>query len=72
MSYNKYMGRILLGILLIGLGFLYDAITQVVDFCKGGYLDKLLWEKVWDSIVTFTFGFFIVIGVIYFIFKISR
>ena len=61
------MGRILLGILLTGLGLMYDAVIQVVDFCKGGYLDKVLVEKVWDSIITFTVGFFTVVGTVYFI-----
>lgn len=58
--------------MLTGLGLMYDAIAQVVDFCKGGYLDRILREKVWDSIFTFTVGFFTVVGTVYFIYLIVR
>ncbi len=54
------------------MSFLYDSVLQVVDFCTGGYLDKLLWHKVWDAIISFTLGFYIVAGIIYFFFILTR
>ena len=61
------MGRIVIGLVLTGLFLIQDAYTQVVDFCKGGYSDTDLSGKVWDAIISFTIGFFLVLGVIYFV-----
>ncbi len=65
------MDKILGGIFALGVSFLYDTIIQVVDFYRGGYLDKLLWQKVWDAIISFTLGFLIVVGMIYFLIWLS-
>jgi len=64
--------NILYGIFALGVSFLYDAFIQVVDFCRGGYLDKLLWQKVWDAIISFTLGYLIVAGMIYFLIMLTR
>ena len=66
------MGRIVLGLVLTGLFLIQDAYTQVVDFCKGGYSDKDLCDKIWDAIITFTVGFLTVAGVIYLVVIIVR
>ena len=54
------------------MSFLYDAFIQTVGFCRGGYLDKLLWQKVWDAIISFTLGYLIVAGMIYFLIMLNR
>ena len=66
------MGRIVFGIVLTGLWLIHDAYTQVVDFMKGGYTDKVLRDKVWDAVLTFTIGFFTVVGVVYLVIWIIR
>jgi hypothetical protein len=64
------MGRIAFGIFLVGLSLITDAYNQVLDFWRMGYADKKLREKVWDAIVTFSTGFLIVGGIVYFVYLI--
>jgi hypothetical protein len=64
--------RVILGLLIFGIGLIIDAFTQMKLFAQGGYLDQELWGKVFEAIWKLTLGFIIVIGLVYFAMEIAR